>query len=84
MCRRLLQPILVHVLFKEFVQTHRPTVNLAEVATGEHWYGQRALDLHLVDAIQTSDDYLHEARADADIYAIAYRRKRGLLQRLFS
>ena len=75
---------LTHRLFKEFVQTHRPKVDLAAVATGEHWYGQRALDLHLVDAIQTSDDYLREARGSADVYAVAFRQKRGLLPRLFS
>jgi serine protease SohB len=73
-----------HRLFKEFVQTHRPQVDIAEVATGEHWYGQRALALRLVDTIQTSDDYLREALADADLYAVSYRRKRGLLRRLFS
>jgi serine protease SohB len=73
-----------HELFKEFVQAHRPQVDIAQVATGEHWYGQRALELHLVDAIQTSDDYLREALANADLYAVSYRRKRGLLRRWFS
>lgn len=72
-----------HRLFKEFVQQHRPQVDIAEVATGEHWYGQRALDLRLVDTIQTSDDYLREARANADLYAVSYLRKRGLLRRWF-
>jgi len=26
------------------------------VATGEHWYGTRALERKLIDIIQTSDD----------------------------
>jgi serine protease SohB len=75
---------LTHELFKEFVHSHRPRVDIAQVATGAHWYGQRALELHLVDAIQTSDDYLRAARADADLYAVSYRRKRGLLRRWLS
>lgn len=31
-----------HDLFKSFVGEHRPQVDLAEVATGEYWYGTRA------------------------------------------
>lgn len=38
-----------HVLFKEFVSQYRPTLDIAKVATGEHWYGKQALDLGLVD-----------------------------------
>lgn len=47
-----------HVLFKHFVEKYRPQLNVEKVATGEHWYGQDALDLNLVDKLQTSDEYL--------------------------
>jgi len=63
----------VHALFKEFVAANRPQVDLARVATGEAWYGSRALDLALVDEISTSDDYLLAARERADLYLIGYR-----------
>ncbi|HEY7774189.1 MAG TPA: protease SohB, partial [Marinagarivorans sp.] len=40
-----------HVLFKDFVAGHREQVNVEEVATGEIWFGSRALDKQLVDEI---------------------------------
>lgn len=71
-----------HVLFKEFVQTHRSAVDIDKVATGEHWYGVQALDLKLVDAVRTSDDYLSEASATADLYELNYVRRKPLRERL--
>lgn len=38
-----------HVLFKQFVEKYRPQLNVEKVATGEHWYGQDALDLKRVN-----------------------------------
>jgi serine protease SohB len=32
-----------HALFKAFIQQNRPQVDIAEVATGEHWFGTRPL-----------------------------------------
>ena len=71
-----------HALFKEFIRQNRPQVNLAEVATGDHWFGTRALALKLVDALQTSDDYLLERSKDSDLYELRYKRHRGLMERL--
>jgi serine protease SohB len=61
-----------HDLFKTFVREHRPQVDLATVATGEYWYGTRALELNLVDALTTSDDYLLAARERADLFEVEY------------
>lgn len=72
----------VHVLFKNFIHEHRPQVNLEQVATGEHWFGTRALELKLVDQIMTSDDYLLNAAQTADIYEITIESKKGMLQKL--
>ena len=47
-----------HALFKHFVNTYRPALDLEKVATGEHWYGEDALTLNLVDELQTSDSYI--------------------------
>lgn len=66
----------VHALFKDFVAAHRPQLDLARVATGEAWYGSRALDLRLVDELRTSDDYLLAARQDADLFAVSYHAPR--------
>lgn len=48
----------IHVIFKAYVNQHRPQVNIDEIATGEHWLGSQALTLNLVDELQTSDAYL--------------------------
>lgn len=71
-----------HALFKAFVGDNRPQVAVADVATGEHWYGTRALALKLVDQIKTSDDYVLEHVRDHAVYALRYRRRRTLRERL--
>jgi len=74
----------VHRLFKHEIGAHRPQVDLDRVATGEHWYGVKALELALVDEVTTSDDYLLNASADCDIYCIAYKRRRTLPERFLA
>jgi serine protease SohB len=72
-----------HELFKRFITTYRPQVDLKKVATGEHWYGQQALDMKLVDVLQTSDDYLYQAYvSEHPIYQLKIPTKRGLLNKL--
>lgn len=71
-----------HALFKSFVAENRPGLEVDKVATGEHWFGQRALALKLVDGIKTSDDYLLERIRDADVYEVSYRQKQSLADRL--
>ncbi len=46
-----------HTLFKSFVATYRPALDLDRVATGSIGTAS-AVELGLVDAIQTSDDFL--------------------------
>jgi serine protease SohB len=70
-----------HVLFKDFVSAHRPSLDLAKVATGEHWFGTTALALGLVDSIQTSDDYLQNLSKSHKIVAIKYEVKKGLAEK---
>lgn len=69
-------------LFTAFVATHRPQVDIVRVATGEHWYGEQALELKLVDALITCDDYLLTASQDSDIYEICYTAKKSVMERL--
>ena len=71
-----------HELFKEFVSEHRPAVDIAKIATGEVWFGLRALDLNLADELQTSDEYLVERSRQADVFEVAYVLKKKLHQRL--
>ena len=71
-----------HDLFKDFVGKFRPQLDMDKVATGEHWYGSQALDLNLVDTIQTSDDYLLEQSETRHIAQIKYSQKKKLGERL--
>ena len=52
------------------------------MATGEHWYGKDALELNLVDKLQTSDEYLLSLLAQHDVYVIDTRRKPTLGEKL--
>ncbi|HSX19709.1 MAG TPA: protease SohB [Gammaproteobacteria bacterium] len=61
----------IHTLFKQFVSTNRPQLDMSKIATGEAWYGEKALELGLVDAIQTSDDYIVEKAANSDVYEVS-------------
>jgi serine protease SohB len=72
----------VHELFKQRIHEYRPQVDLDRVATGEHWYGIRALELKLVDELATSDDFLLEAVKDHDLYHVVYKRRRGWQERV--
>lgn len=71
-----------HALFKHFVEKYRPQLNVEKVATGEHWYGQDALDLNLVDKLQTSDEYLLGLLPQHDVYTINTRKKPTLGEKL--
>jgi serine protease SohB len=71
----------VHVLFKEFVSSNRD-LDIEKVATGEYWYGQRALELDLVDELQTSDDFLMAANEQYKLFKIKYAQKKTMAQKL--
>jgi serine protease SohB len=73
-----------HRLFKEFVKESREKVDIDKIATGEHWYGKRAIELKLVDELITSDDYLASAAKDADIFEVKYERKKPVSEKLVS
>ena len=71
-----------HSLFKAFVVENRPQLNIDEVATGEVWFGKRALAKKLIDELGTSDDYLMSACAQAEVYKVTYVHKKTLQDRL--
>ena len=71
-----------HGLFKAFVAEHRPVLDIARVATGEHWFGTRAAELKLVDELRSSDDYLLQRVEDADVFEVHYAVRKSLSERL--
>ena len=72
----------VHALFQEYVANWRPKLDLEAVSTGEHWYGQRALDRALVDELVTSDEYLARACERADVFEVVWTVPKRPLERL--
>ena len=54
----------IHGAFKGLIHEHRPNVDLEAIATGEYWLASKALELGLVDELQTSDDYLYAKQED--------------------
>jgi serine protease SohB len=62
-----------HGLFKDFVKTQRPTLDVDKVATGEYWLAKRGLELGLVDSLGTSDDYLLGRVQDANVFQVSFK-----------
>ncbi|UAY78316.1 protease SohB [Pasteurella canis] len=70
-----------HQLFKQFVLTNRPNLDINKVATGEHWFGEQALALNLIDHIATSDELILEAMKDKTVLSVKYSIKKSLMQK---
>lgn len=71
-----------HLLFKEWVSQYRTQVDIEKIATGEIWYGLRALDQQLIDSLQTSDDYLLKKLDGSELYEVSYKQRKSLPERL--
>lgn len=74
----------VHSLFKDVVGRYRQDLDLEKVATGEHWYGTRALELGLADELKTSDELLAELARDRDLYRVSYKIRQPLQKRILA
>jgi serine protease SohB len=74
----------VHTLFKAAVGRYRAELDLEAIATGEHWYGTRALELGLADEILTSDELLLQRASERDLYHVSYKIKQPLQKRIMS
>ena len=72
----------IHVLFKDFVQSQRPDMNIDKVATGEYWPGIKAKTLGLVDEITTSDDYILSHYPAREIFSVKYSVKKNVAEKL--
>ncbi|MBE4966208.1 protease SohB [Enterobacter cloacae complex sp. P24RS] len=70
-----------HHLFKDFVHRMRPTLDIEQVATGEHWYGTQAQEKGLVDEVGTSDDLLINLMEGRELVGVRFTRRKRLLDR---
>ena len=74
----------IHRLFGDLIATYRPGLHMDQVSTGEHWLGRRGLELGLIDELGTSDDYLLEALDEADLYAVKWKERKSIQEKLSS
>ncbi len=59
-------------LFKSFVKSQRPQLNIESVATGETWFGEDALARGLCDELGTADDVLLDFLDNGyDVYEVS-------------
>ena len=72
----------IHVLFKDFVQSQRPDMDIDKVATGEYWPGIKAKSLGLIDDITTSDDYNLSHYPVREIFSVKYAVKKNVAEKL--
>lgn len=70
-----------HHLFKDFVKRMRPSLDIEQVATGEHWYGLQAQEKGLVDEVGTSDDLLLSLMEGRELVGVRYTQRKKLLDR---
>ena len=72
----------IHVLFKDFITTNRKNIDIDKVATGEYWYGPKALELNLIDSIMTSDEYILSMVNEFEIFHIQYKKLKTLSDKI--
>jgi ClpP class serine protease len=60
-------------LFRNFVKTYRPQLDIDKVATGETWFGTDALEQGLCDEIKPVDDVLMDFMSKGyNVYELEY------------
>jgi serine protease SohB len=59
-------------LFRDHVSSHRENLDMDVIATGEHWQGIKALELGLVDKIETAEEYILDRLTSFEFAKITY------------
>lgn len=72
----------IHMIFKNWVKEHRPSVDIDKVATGETWLGVQAKERYMVDDIRTSDECIVKACEEADVFEVEYELKKSLQDKM--
>ena len=70
-----------HHLFKDFVKEMRPSLDIDQVATGEHWYGSQAQEKGLVDEVGTSDELLLGLMDGRDVISVRFMQRKKMMDR---
>lgn len=72
----------IHKSFRQYVLNNRTELDIDQVATGEHWLATDALDLRLIDQIQTSDEFIIAKIQTHRVYHIKVYHKPTWLERV--
>ncbi|AAO26989.1 putative protease SohB [Buchnera aphidicola str. Bp (Baizongia pistaciae)] len=72
-----------HDLFKKFVKTMRPSLNIEKLSNGECWFGSIALKKKLVDDINTSDDFIISRIRKFNILHVKFKYNESIIKALF-
>ncbi len=73
---------LIHENFRNYVLKNRQQLDMNKVSTGEHWLAKDALDLNLVDSLQTSDEYLNNKMLSHNAFKITIHGKQSLVGKI--
>jgi serine protease SohB len=57
-------------------------LDIAKVSTGEVWYGRKAIDVGLIDKLQTSDAFVQERLIDEDVYEVKFVHKKSWQEKM--
>lgn len=72
----------IHALFKSFVHQYRPSLDLDQVAEGDVWFGQDALEAGLVDEVTQIDDWLMEQAQSHAVLEVRFEQPKSIGNRL--
>ncbi|MER2494007.1 protease SohB [Catenovulum sediminis] len=72
----------IHSLFVQHISQYRQDLDVAKVATGEHWMGSQAQQLGLVDELITSDELITQKIANMPVYQVKYSIAKSFLDKL--
>lgn len=72
----------IHIQFKDYVIKNRSQLDIDKIATGEYWLGKDALELKLVDQLETSDSYLDNKLQTHQGFLISIKGKLSLADKV--
>lgn len=72
----------IHRRFKELVKLHRDELNIDDVSEGDFWLAEDAIEMKLVDELQTSDSYLMRLCENSNVYRVQWQPHKSLEQRI--
>lgn len=73
---------LIHQNFRQYVLNNRSDVDIDQISTGEHWLATDALPLRLVDALQTSDEFIISKMQTHRVFHVKAHYKPSWLERI--